>query len=220
MRFHTLLFDLDGTVTDSGPVSMTSVRYALDKAGMQSPEEKELRAFIGPPLHEQFQSFCGITAEQALEMVSLYREYYTEKGIFENRVYDGVNPMLHELKEKGCRILLATSKPEKFARIIADHFGFARYFDFIGGANLDGSRTDKLEVIEYVLAECGVKDQADVLMVGDRRYDIEGARSAGVHSMGVLYGYGSREEIESAEPDFIAEIPNEISRIVLDGSGV
>ena len=129
-------------------------------------------------------------------------------------------PILHELKEKGCRILLATSKPEKFARIIADHFGFARYFDFIGGANLDGSRTDKLEVIEYVLAECGVEERSDVLMVGDRRYDIEGARSAGVHSMGVLYGYGSREEIESAEPDFIAEIPNEISRIVLDGSGV
>ena len=200
MRFHTLLFDLDGTVTDSGPGIMNSVRYALEKAGMQSPEEKELRAFIGPPLHEQFQSFCGITAEQA--------------------VYDGVIPMLHELKEKGCRILLATSKPEKFARIIADHFGFARYFDFIGGANLDGSRTDKLEVIEYVLAECGVEERSDVLMVGDRRYDIEGARSAGVHSMGVLYGYGSREEIESAEPDFIAEIPNEISRIVLDGSGV
>lgn len=220
MRFHTLLFDLDGTVTDSGPGIMNSVRYALEKAGMQSPEEKELPAFIGPPLHEQFQSFCGITAEQAREMVSLYREYYTEKGIFENRVYDGVIPMLHELKEKGCRILLATSKPEKFARIIADHFGFARYFDFIGGANLDGSRTDKLEVIEYVLAECGVEERSDVLMVGDRRYDIEGARSAGVHSMGVLYGYGSREEIESAEPDFIAEIPNEISRIVLDGFGV
>lgn len=220
MRFHTLLFDLDGTVTDSGSGIMNSVRYALEKAGLQSAEEEELRAFIGPPLHDQFQSFCGITAEQAKKMVSLYREYYTEKGIFENRVYDGVVPMLHELKENGCRILLATSKPEKFARIIADHFGFAQYFDFIGGANLDGSRTDKLEVIEYVLAECGVEDRSDVLMVGDRRYDIDGARSAGVHSMGVLYGYGSREEIESAEPDFIAETPGEISRIVLDGSGV
>lgn len=215
MRFHTILFDLDGTVTDSRPGIVNSVKYALKKAGMEGADEEKLRSFIGPPLHKQFQSFCGITAEQAKEMVSLYREYYTETGIFENRVYDGVIPMLHELKESGCRILLATSKPEKFARIIADHFGFTQYFDFIGGANLDGSRTDKQEVIEYVLSECGVEDRSDVLMVGDRRYDIEGARSTGVHSMGVLYGYGSREEIESAEPDFIAETPDEIGRIIL-----
>ena len=135
MKFQTLLFDLDGTVTDSGPGILNSVRYALEKAGMRSADEEELRSFIGPPLHEQFQRFCGITAEQAKKMVSLYREYYTEKGIFENRVYDGVIPVLGRLKERGCRILLATSKPEKFARIIAQHFGFVQYFDFIGGAN-------------------------------------------------------------------------------------
>ena len=153
-------------------------------------------------------------------MVSLYREYYTEKGIFENRVYDGVIPVLGRLKERGCRILLATSKPEKFARIIAQHFGLVQYFDFIGGANLDGSRTEKQEVIEYVLSECGAECRSDVLMIGDRRYDIEGARRAGVHSMGVLYGYGSRAEIEEAGPDFIAETPDEIAGIVLEEMAV
>ena len=220
MKFQTLLFDLGGTVTDSGPGILNSVRYALEKAGMRSADEEELRSFIGPPLHEQFQRFCGITAEQAKKMVSLYREYYTEKGIFENRVYDGVIPVLGRLKERGCRILLATSKPEKFARIIAQHFGFVQYFDFIGGANLDGSRTEKQEVIEYVLSECGAECRSDVLMIGDRRYDIEGARRAGVHSMGVLYGYGSRAEIEEAEPDFIAETPDEIAGIVLEEMAV
>ena len=217
MKIHTLLFDLDGTITDSGPGIMNSVRYALQKAGRKAADDEELRSFIGPPLHGQFQKFCGITEEEALEMVSLYREYYKDRGIFENSVYDGVIPMLERVRADGYKVLLATSKPERFAEIIAEHFGFAQYFDFIGGANMDGSRTDKREVIEYVLVSCGVDDRDGVLMIGDRRYDIEGARRAGVHSRGVLYGYGSREEIESAKPDFIAETPDEISRIVLDG---
>lgn len=215
MRFHTALFDLDGTVTDSGPGILNSVRYALEKAGMRSAEEKDLRSFIGPPLHEQFRKFCGITEKEAERMVALYREYYTEKGIFENRVYDGILSVLESMRKSGFRILLATSKPEKYARIIARHFEFEQYFDFIGGANLDGSRTRKQEVIEYVLSACGIENREDVLMIGDRRYDIEGARCAGICSMGVLYGYGSREEIRSAEPDLAAETPADISRILL-----
>ena len=153
--------------------------------------------------------------KQAEEMVRLYRERYSGTGIFENRVYDGVIPMLEQLKGAGIRILLATSKPEKFAKIIADHFGFAEYFDFIGGANMDGTRTDKQEVIEYVLESCGVSDRTDLIMVGDRRYDVEGAKKAGLASMGVLYGYGSREEIEAAGPDLIAETPADVTALIL-----
>lgn len=215
MKYHTVLFDLDGTITDSGPGIMNCVRYALQKAGMPEADEAELRAFIGPPLHEQFRDFCGITDDQAEEMVRLYRERYSGTGIFENRVYDGVIPMLEQLKGAGIRILLATSKPEKFAKIIADHFGFAEYFDFIGGANMDGTRTDKQEVIEYVLESCGVSERTDLIMVGDRRYDVEGAKKAGLASMGVLYGYGSREEIEAAGPDLIAETPADVTALIL-----
>ena len=215
MKYHTVLFDLDGTITDSGPGIMNCVRYALQKAGMPEADEAELRAFIGPPLHEQFRDFCGITDDQAEEMVRQYRERYSGTGIFENRVYDGVIPMLEQLKGAGIRILLATSKPEKFAKIIADHFGFAEYFDFIGGANMDGTRTDKQEVIEYVLESCGVSDRTDLIMVGDRRYDVEGAKKAGLASMGVLYGYGSREEIEAAGPDLIAETPADVTALIL-----
>lgn len=215
MKYKTVLLDLDGTITDSGPGIMGGVRYALEKHGMDVPGEEQLRSFIGPPLKEQFRDFCGITDEEAAEMVTSYREYYGERGIFENCVYDGVAPLLKRLKDAGITVAMATSKPEKYAVQIAEHFGIAGYFDFIGGALMDGTRTEKSEVIEYVLASCKVEDRSTVIMVGDRRYDIEGAKRAGLCSLGVLYGYGSREEIESAGPDYIAETPEAAGRILL-----
>lgn len=215
MRYLTVLLDLDGTITDSGPGIMGGVRYALEKHGMDVPEEEQLRSFIGPPLKDQFRNFCGITDEEAAEMVTSYREYYSERGIFENCVYDGVAMLLKRLKDAGIAVVMATSKPEKYAVQIAEYFGIAGYFDFIGGALMDGTRTEKSEVIEYVLTSCGVEDRSTVVMVGDRRYDIEGAKKAGLHSMGVLYGYGSREELENAAPDHIAETPEEAGRILL-----
>lgn len=133
MKITTVLFDLDGTLTDSGPGIMNSVKYALEKAGEPVPKTDELRKFIGPPLKGQFMEHCGISEERAAEMVTLYREYFTVTGIFENSVYDGVEEMLKTLKEAGIKIAMATSKPEKFAKIIADHFGLAKYFDVIGG---------------------------------------------------------------------------------------
>lgn len=218
MRYQTVLLDLDGTVTDSGPGIMGGVRYALEKHGMNVPGKEQLQTFIGPPLKEQFRDFCGITDDEASEMVASYREYYGARGIFENRVYDGVVPLLKRLKNAGITVAMATSKPEKYAVQIAEHFEFAGYFDFIGGALMDGTRTEKSEVIEYVLASCGVDDRSTVIMVGDRRYDIEGARRAGLHSMGVLYGYGSREELESAGPDYIVETPAEAGEILVGGT--
>lgn len=214
-KIQTVLFDLDGTLTDSGPGIMNSVCYAMKKAGYEIPEESVLRSFIGPPLHESFRITCGITDEEAHRMVALYREYYEERGMLENTLYEGVIEMLADLKQAGMRLFMATSKPEKYARLIAEHFGIASCFDAIGGACMDGTRTDKQEVIEYVLKENGIVDRSTVLMVGDRKYDIEGARKAGLASAAVLYGYGSREEMEKAHPDLIVDIPQEIAEVLL-----
>lgn len=218
MRFDTVLFDLDGTITDSAPGIINSICHAFRKHKMEIPDGDVLRSFIGPPLLTQFQKVCGITPEESAEMVVSYREYYTQKGIFENSVYSGVTEMLEQLRQSGIRILMATSKPEKFAGIIADHFGFAHYFDFIGGASLDRSRTEKYEVIRYVLETCKAEDRDRIVMVGDRYHDVEGAKLAGVHSLGVLYGYGSRQELEEAGADWIVETPREAAEFILSQS--
>lgn len=214
MRYATAIFDLDGTITDSGPGIMNSIRYAAKKRGLPELPEDVLRSFIGPPLKEQFRSVFGLSEEEGEVMVATYREYYSDKGIFENRVYDGVTDILKKLKAGGVRILMATSKPEKYAKQIAGHFGFSGYFDFIGGACMDGRRTDKNEVIEYVIYTCKV-DRKSAVMIGDRRHDIIGAARSGIHNIGVLYGYGSREELEKAGAEMIAAVPGDILKFIL-----
>lgn len=214
MRYTTAIFDLDGTITDSGQGIMNAIRYAVKKHALPEVSEEVLRSFIGPPLKEQFQSVFGLSEEEGVVMVTTYREYYSDKGIYENRVYGGVPEMFESLKRAGVRILMATSKPEKYAKQIAEHFGFSGYFDFIGGACMDGRRTDKHEVIEYVIASCYV-DRETAVMIGDRRHDIIGAAKAGIHSLGVLYGYGSRKELEDAGAEMIAAVPGDISEILL-----
>lgn len=214
MDIKTVLFDLDGTLTDSGMGILNAVQYALKKMGVEVDDRESLREFIGPPLKEQFQKFLNISEEEGAQAVVFYREYYTDKGIFENEVYQGIPELLKALKEAGKSIVMATSKPEKFAKIIAEHFEIAPYFDFIGGSLMDGRRTKKSEVIEYVLEACNVEDRETVLMIGDRDYDILGAKTAGVHSMGVLYGYGSRAELEDAAAEYIAATPEEILQII------
>ena len=217
MKYKIAIFDLDGTITDSGSGIINSIRYALEKYGLPVPEEKVLRTFIGPPLKEQFQAVCGLNEEESARMVDAYREYYTEKGIFENSVYSGVPEMLEQMKKAGVRILMATAKPEKFAKRIAEHFNLAKYFEFIGGACMDGRRTDKYDVIEYVLDSCGISEEEkkDAVMIGDRSHDMIGAAKAGLHSLGVLYGYGSREELASAGAAMTAETPGDICSIIL-----
>lgn len=215
MKITTILFDLDGTLTDSGEGIMNCVRYAVEKFGMKI-EEEQLPGFIGPPLRQHFQEVCGVGEEAGHQLVALYRERYTDIGIFENKMYPGIIELLKELKERGYMICIATSKPEKFAIQIAEHFQFAEYFDMIGGSLMDGNRVDKTEVIEYVLKTCGVKNREQVMMVGDRSHDITGAKNAGIHSMGVLFGYGSREELEAAGAEYIAETPKEIRAFILN----
>lgn len=214
MKIHTILFDLDGTLTDSGEGIMNAVRYTLERYEKEATEE-ELRSFIGPPLQTQFEQFLKVSEEEGKRAVSIYREYYTKRGIYENKVYPGIPDVLKQLKQAGFRLCIATSKPEKFAVQIAEHFNFAQYFDRIGGALMDGNRTKKREVIEYVLTEEQIGDQREgILMVGDRKHDICGAKQTGLRSMGVLYGYGSQEELETAGADWIAETPEDIWSIL------
>ena len=214
MHIKTVLFDLDGTITDSAPGIVNSVAYTLDKYGIPYNDKKELEVFIGPPLAKQFELFCGFSEEESYRAVDVYREYYSDRGIFENSVYEGIVSMLKRLKEDGYKVVVATSKPERMAKIIAEHFDIEKYFDFIGGAHMDGRRTDKKEVIEYVLANSNVSDHDEVIMVGDRKYDVIGAHELGIKCIAVLFGYGSKKELTEAGADYMAETPEKVADII------
>lgn len=197
-----LLFDLDGTLTDPMVGITSSVQYALEKFGIHVRYLKELIPFIGPPLAESFQKFYGFSKEDAEKAIQYYREYYAPKGIFENEVYEGIPEMLAHLTEAGFTLLVATSKPTVFARKVLKHFGMEDYFSFVGGSELDGSRTKKAEVISYILKTCGIEAK-EAIMIGDRRHDIEGGKACGLESIGVLYGYGTEQELTEAGADHI-----------------
>ncbi len=198
------LFDLDGTLTDPGLGIKNSIRYALNKERLPALPEEVLNAFIGPPLIDSFMKYCGATPEEARHLTDVYREYFREKGLYENTVYPGIPEMLAGLQKKGYRLYVATSKPEPFAKTILEHFELNTYFDFIGGATMEETRTKKDEVIQYVLEENSLKPE-ESMMVGDRSYDIDGAHRCGLKAIGVLYGYGDAEELSGAE--FLAKQP-------------
>lgn len=194
---HThLFFDLDGTITDSRPGIIRAAQHALRHFGINARDE-DLLPFIGPPLLYSFQQYCGMDAGQAREAVAVYREYYREQGIFECTVYAGVAELLQAAHAAGRVICLATSKPEVFARRIVEHFDLARYFDFIGGATLQGDRDSKEAVLAHACAALGRTNMTGCLLVGDRVYDVQGAEALGMDCAGVLYGYGAPEEFLS-----------------------
>mgnify|MGYP000453762557 CR=1 FL=1 len=215
MSFKYILLDLDGTLTDPAIGITNSIMYALEKFGIRVNDRSELYSFIGPPLQESFMRFFGFSEADAVRAVEYYREYYRDKGIFENLVYDGVEDLLQLLKEKGRTVILATSKPELFARQILEHFDLAEYFDFVAGSELDGRRVHKDEVIRYALDACKISDLAKAIMIGDREYDIIGARKIGIKSLGVLYGYGDRKELEVAGADYILDTVAELKDFLL-----
>ena len=213
MKYKYYLFDLDGTLTDSGIGITNSVMYALEKFGIHVSHREELYPFIGPPLADSFRKYFDFTEEQALQAVEYYREYFRAGGIFENAVYEGVPEMLCELKNRNATIALATSKPYEFTVQILDHFELRRYFDFIGAATMDGHISKKAEVIRHLLDELGGVDKSSVLMVGDRDQDIEGAKANNLQSAGVLWGYGDKEELMNAVADYIVSTPLDIVNI-------
>ena len=203
MEHDHILFDLDGTLTEPAEGITNSVCYALKKFGIESKPENELR-FIGPPLHKSFQMFYGMNEEDSFKAVDYYREYFAPKGIYENRLYDGMAEALDKLILKGYTLAVASSKPEVFVRQVLEYFHIDNRFEEIVGSELDGRRTDKAEVVAEALKRLdAVAD--DCCMIGDRSHDIEGAHKCGVLAAGVLWGYGSREELKAAKADAIFE---------------
>lgn len=210
-----LLFDLDGTLTDPAEGITRSVQYALRRFGIEVDDLHSLTSFIGPPLAESFREFYGFDDERIPEAIRVMREYFGSRGWRENRLYEGMPQLLGRLRAAGYTLAVATSKPVVFARRILDHFDLARHFAFTGGAELDGRRQAKAEVIAHVLRELHVADAASCLMIGDRRHDIAGAAAVGMDSCGVLWGYGSREELAEAGATRIAADLGELERLLI-----
>lgn len=197
-----VLFDLDGTLTDPALGITNSIIYALEKMGREVPMRESLYSFIGPPLVQSFQSL-GMTEDEAQTALRTYREYFGVRGLFENKVYDGIPEALEKLKNDGFKLILATSKPELYAKQILEHFELDKYFTGICGASMDEKRVKKEDVISYALETNHVPSADECIMVGDRLHDIEGARKNGIPSIGVLWGYGSESELKNAGADCI-----------------
>jgi len=212
--YKYLLFDLDGTLTNPEIGITSSVMYALEKFDIKVENRKELHPFIGPPLSYSFQTFYGLSKEDSELAVKYYRERFSEKGLYENEVYDGVDKMLQELKEQGKRLIIATSKPEEFTLKILEHFDLLKYFDYVAGATMDGSRGEKADVIRYALEISGIENKSEAIMVGDRNYDILGAKENGLDSIGVLFGFGDYEELMKAGADYIAANVEDILKYI------
>ena len=198
--YQTIFFDLDGTLTDSGPGITHSVAYALNKWNIKVEDYSVLNAFVGPPLAESFAKYYNFTPEQCQKSIEYYREYYVEKGMFENSVYPGIRELAAYLKDAGRKLVVATSKPEAFAVQIMEHF-----------ASMDENRVEKADVLRYAI-EAGGYDLSGAVMVGDRENDVRGARENGLPCIGVLYGYGSREELTEAGAARIAATVEELKK--------
>ncbi|MCD7715334.1 MAG: HAD hydrolase-like protein [Lachnospiraceae bacterium] len=246
-HYDTILFDLDGTLTESAPGIVNAVLYALKKNGIEETDREKLMTFVGPPLYDSFQKHYGMSKQQADHMVDDFREYYHERGWKENSPYEGVPEMLQTLRAQGRKLAVATSKPEVTAKQILSFFGLTEYFDLIAGATMDDSRSRKGDVIAYAVAQLkaaavGEPEKAEaegelkktaaadepeksetgrangtgdhILMVGDRSHDVAGAKENGLPCVGVLYGYGSREELEEAEAAAICTTVEDLPDVI------
>ena len=212
-----ILFDLDGTITDPFDGISRSIIYAIQSMGITVNDPESLKCFIGPPLFGQFKDFFGFNDDRAENAVREYRKRYGEIGWKECTLTEGAENLLSYLKEKGYILALATSKPEVFAIKILDYFDLSKYFDFIGGAQLEHTgRNDKADIIAYVLDKLNIADKSAVIMVGDRYHDVEGARANGIKSLAVLCGYGSLEEFKEHGADFIAENMEKVGEIIVN----
>ena len=209
----TVFFDLDGTLTDSCPGIFTGVSIALSAFGITVAPEAVTREVIGPPLFDCFHRIYGLGEEDARRAVALYREYYGREGLFVNDVYEGVYPMLSALGEAGYTLMMATGKPHEYARRISEHFGFDKTLSAVYGAEFDGTRGDKAELLRYAMEREGLR-AAECVMIGDRRYDIKGALEVGATPIGVLWGYGDRDELFAAGCTHFAEKPSDILGII------
>ena len=221
MKKKYVLFDLDGTLTDSREGIVNSIEYMLGHYQITVKNRDELQPWLGPPLKESLMKYCGFAEGKALEGVNVYREYFDRQGIFENQVYPGIEDMLKELKGQGYHLLVATSKPEVFAVPILEYFHIDSYFEHIVGSELSGERVRKGDVIKEALRRFGAEgkagekgERAMVWMVGDRKHDVIGAGEAGIPCVGVLYGYGGYEELSQAGADRLVSTVGELARLL------
>lgn len=217
MEKNIIFFDLDGTLTDPMLGITHSVQHALKAYGIVEEDLTKLIPFIGPPLKDSFIKFYDFSEEQAEEAIYKYREYFAVGGLFENRVYEGIPELLGQLRAAGKKLYVATSKPEEFARQILEHFHLDSYFDYIGGASMDEVRVKKGDVIAYTMEQAGIEhaDRSQMVMVGDREHDVLGAKEQGLDCVGVLFGYGPREELEAAGAWKIAANMDELTKILI-----
>ncbi|MBR1403752.1 MAG: HAD family hydrolase [Treponema sp.] len=211
--YKYLFFDLDGTLTESAPGIMNSARYALSSYGITDVLDSTLRKFIGPPLMDSFQELFGFSSEKAREAMKKYREYFAEKGLFENSVYEGIRETLTLLKSQGKHLFVATSKPEIYTNRILEKFDLAHFFEFVGGADIEETRSEKAKVIRYVVDEACLEEERQnglILMIGDRKHDIIGAHKNKIPCCACLWGYGSQEEFNENGADFVISAPQEL----------
>ena len=214
MKKEYLLFDLDGTLTDPKEGITKSVQYALNAFGIEVRDLDELCCFIGPPLKDSFIEYYGFSEEDAKKAILIYREYFSTTGLYENVVFDGTKEVLKSLHQRGKKLYVASSKPEVFVKKILKHFDLDSFFVFMGGSDLAEIRVKKADVIRYVLNENHITDLDQVVMIGDRKHDVLGAKEVGIDSIGVMYGYGSREELTAAGADVLAETIFDLQNLV------
>lgn len=214
--FDIILFDLDGTLTDPKLGITSCVQYALEAIGQPEPDNNKLIPFIGPPLKEMFMSYCNVDEEMGEYLVAKYRERFSTVGMFENEIYDGIRELLISLKQSSKKIAVATSKPQIFSEKILEHFDIKDLFDVIVGSELNGKRTNKADVIKEVIEQFGEGfDVNQAVMVGDRKYDVIGAKEYGIKTIGVTYGYGGTDELTAAGADYIVESVDDLGELLL-----
>lgn len=213
-NYKNILFDVDGTIIDSKEGITKSVQFALEKFNINISDLKELECFIGPPLYESFKNYYNLKDDDLELAIKYYREYYKEIGIYKNYLYEGIINVFEELKRKDKRLIIATSKPTTFTEKILKSYDIYKYFDFVSGATLDNSRIKKEDIIKYAIDELKIDSTYDCIMIGDKKQDIIGANKNKMDSIGVLYGYGTLEELKEQQPTYIVNNIYEILRLI------
>ena len=214
MKNHFVLFDLDGTITDSSEGIIKSIQFALNKMGLNEDDKEKLKTYVGPSLKQTFLSNYFPNGNHYKEAIKHYRKYYSEKGIYENNLYPGIVEVLENIKKQDGKIALSTAKPTYFAKIILNYFKINTYFDVVVGSHLGGTRTDKKEIIFETLDQLGLPDANKCYMIGDREYDIIGAKHHKLKTIGVAYGYAPTGELEAVNPNYIVGHPKEIINVL------
>lgn len=212
-KYNVIAFDLDGTLTNPERGLLSAFVYCFKKLGVPYDSKDSLKKYIGPPLYDEWQKDFGWSFEEASFAVEVFREYYNIYGWWDNEVYDGIEELLTTLKSQGKKLVVATSKPEVTAKKVLRHFGLDKYFDYIAGASMNGSEDLKWQILNRALSAVDA-EKSEAILVGDRKYDAEGAKICGIDSLGVLWGHGSRRELEEAGFAYIANSPDEIIKII------